>query len=140
MSDRQMLQNSPRSRGLHLGLQPAPAWTAILALVLFSALCIVAGAGKILNLAFPMGAFAVGVLLYFRYPILYIGFSWWILFLTPLIRRLADYRSGFTDPSPILIAPYLVIGITLVTCWQYFPKTARQGGLPFILSFAGVFY
>jgi hypothetical protein len=33
-----------------------------------------------------------------------------------------------------------VIGLTLVTCWQYFPKTARQGGLPFILSFVGVFY
>lgn len=133
------LSRSPRG-GFHLGLQPAPAWTAILALFLFSALLILAGAGKILNLAFPVGSFAVGAFLYFRYPILYIGFSWWMLFLTPLVRRLADYRSGFTDPSPILIAPYLVIGLTLVTVWQYFPKTHRQGGLPFVLSLIGVFY
>lgn len=136
MSDGQILSNSSRSRGL----QPAPAWTAILGLFLFSALCIVAGAGKILNLAFPAGAFAVGAFLYFRYPILYVGFSWWVLFLTAFIRRLADYRGSFTDPSPILTAPYLVLGLTLITCWRYFPKVYRQGGLPFIVSFIGLFY
>jgi hypothetical protein len=100
----------------------------------------VGGAGKILNLAFPAGAFAVGAFLYFRYPILYVGFSWWVLFLTAFIRRLADYRGSFTDPSPILTAPYLVIGLTFITCWQYFPKVYRQGGLAFILSFIGLFY
>jgi hypothetical protein len=101
---------------------------------------IIAGAGKILNLAFPVGSFAVGAFLYFRYPLLYIGFSWWMLFLTPLVRRLADYRSGFTDPSPMLLAPYLVTGLTFITCWRHFPKAYRQGGLAFVLSFVGVFY
>lgn len=126
--------------GFYLGLQPALAWTAILGLCILSALLIMVGAGKILNLAFPMGAFAVGTFLYFRYPLLYIGFSWWMLFLTPLVRRLSDYRGGFTDPSPMLLAPYLVTGLTLITCWRHFPKAYRQGGLPFVLSFVGVFY
>lgn len=127
-------------KGFSLRLQPASAWMAILGLILFSVLFIVAGAGKILNLAFPGGAFAVGIFLYFRYPILYLGFSWWMWFLTPLVRRLADYRSSFTDPSPILLAPYLVLLITLVTLGKHLPKINRQGGLPFILSFIGILY
>ncbi|PSO51332.1 MAG: glucose-6-phosphate isomerase [Cyanobacteria bacterium QH_6_48_35] len=128
-------------KSLQLGLQPAPAWMAILGLVLFSALCILVGAGSVLNLAFPVGALSVGVFLYFRYPILYVGFTWWMWFLAPLVRRLSDYRGGgYTEPSPIMLAPHLVVLVTLVTFWQYLPKTHRQGGLPFILSFAGVFY
>ncbi len=141
MSDRQTLSSrSPKNKGFQLGLQPAPAWMAILGFILFSALCIVAGAGKILNLAFPAGAFAVGIFLYVRYPILYIGFTWWIFFLTPLVRRLADYRSGYTEPSPMLLAPFLVSLVTLATLWKHLPKTHRHGGLPFVLTFVGVFY
>ena len=121
-------------------LQPALAWLFILGFALFSTGLILVGAGNLLNLAFPLGAFAVGVFLYLRYPILYLGFSWWILFLTPLVRRLADYHSGFTDPSPILLSPFLVILVTLATLYKQLPKIHRQGGLPFIFSFAGLFY
>ena len=140
MIHRQILPSHSPTKVFLLSLQPAQAWMAILGLVLFTALCIVVGEGKILNLAFPAGAFAVGVLLYLRYPTIYVGFTWWICFLTPLVRRLADYRSGFTDPSPILLAPYLVILVTLATLWQHLPKTHRHGGLPFVLTFVGVFY
>ncbi len=135
-----MPSSSSHTRGFHLSLQPAPAWTAILSLILFSALCILAGAGSILRLAFPAGAFAVGVFLYLRYPILYLGFTWWILFLIAWVRRLIDYRSGWTDPSPVLLAPYLVIIVTFATFLRHLPKSYRQGGLPFVLCFTGVFY
>jgi hypothetical protein len=127
-------------KGFSLGLEPASAWMSIIGLFLISTLFIVVGAGKVLNIVFPGGALIVGVFLYFRHPILYIGFSWWIWFLTPLVRRLADYRSSFTDPSPILLAPYLVLLITLVTLGKYLPKANSQGGLPFILSFIGLAY
>ena len=124
-----------------LNLRPAFAWAAILAFGIFTSLLILAGAGKILNLVFPAGALAVGVLLYFRAPILYIGFSWWVCLLTPFVRRLVDYRSGvFTDPSPILLAPYLVILVSLITFWKHLPKTYKQDGLPFLLSIAAIFY
>lgn len=59
-----------------LSLQPAPAWTAILALAVITLLGSLAGAGSIMRLLFPLGAFAVGVILYRRYPILYLGFVW----------------------------------------------------------------
>ena len=131
--------HSPQKRFLGI-LQPAPAWTAILGFVFCSVILILVGAGKILNLVFPAGAFVVGVFLYFRAPILYLGFTWWLCFLSPLVRRLADYRSGFTDPSPILLAPFLVFLVTLVTLYQHLPKAHRQGGLPFILCFTSIFF
>lgn len=124
--------------------QPALAWTAIFALVLVTAGGIVAGAGSSLNFIFPAMAVAVGLLLYWRYPILYIGFTWWIFCLSPLVRRLSDYYSGiYSDPSTILLAPYLVALITLITLWYHLPQTYRQGnsgGLPFLLCFAATLY
>ena len=76
-----------------------------------------AGGSKILTITFPLGSFIVGWYLYFRYPSLYIGFVWWILFLTAFVRRYADFRGGaFVDPNPILLAHYaamVVCGHTL---------------------------
>ncbi len=123
-----------------LGLQPTQAWMAILGLVFFSVLCILAGAGSILRLAFPVGSLAVGIFLYVRYPILYIGFTWWMWFLTPLLRRLVDYRSGWDQQGLILLAPFLVTLITFATLLRHLPKSYRIGGLPFVLAFTGVFY
>ena len=128
-------------RGFQLSLQPALAWMAIIGLAIFTVLLVVAGAGKILNYVFPAGAFLVGVFLYFRAPLLYTGFCWWIWFLAPLVRRLADFRGGgFTDPSPILLAPYLVTLVTLITLRKHLPNASRQGGMPFILAIVGTVY
>ncbi len=126
--------------GFTLNLQPASAWTALLGLMIFTILMILAGGGKILNFAFPALAFATGIFLYLRYPVLYLGFSWWMWFLTPLVRRLADYRSSFTDPSPILLAPYLVGLVTFITLWKFPPKIRDREDLPFLLVFMGIFY
>jgi len=128
-------------RGFQLSLQPALAWMAIIGLALLTLLLVVVGAGKILNYVFPAGAFLVGVFLYFRAPLLYTGFCWWIWFLAPLVRRLADFRGGgFTNPSPILLAPYLVTLVTLITLRKHLPTASRQGGMPFILAIIGTVY
>lgn len=116
------------------------AWLAMGLLVVMTALCSATGLGKILNIAFPGGCLAVGALLFFRHPVHYIGFTWWLWFFTPLVRRLADYRSGFVDPSPILLAPHLVTMLSLLTLFAYLPSIYRRGGLPFILALTGVFY
>ena len=140
MSQIQRIPNNSRKQGFSLTLQPQAAWMAILGLLLITALCLAAGLGKVLNIIFPAGSFAVGLFLYLRYPILYVGFTWWVFFLTPFVRRVSDFRSGFTDPSPILIAPPLVAMITIITFYRNLPKAHEQGGLPFILSALGVFY
>jgi hypothetical protein len=135
-----MVLKSTQSRGWNLGLQPAMAWTAILGFVLISALGILAGAGSIVRLIYPVGAFVVAVFLYRKYPILYLGFTWWLWFLTPWVRRLIDFRSGWTEPSIVLLAPFLATLVTLATFIQYLPKLYRRDGLPFFLSFIGVIY
>lgn len=118
----------------------ATAWIVIFVLVVFTLALVLIGAGRILNFAFPAGAFVVGCVLYYRAPLLYVGFSWWIWFLTPLVRRLADYRSGFTDPSPILLAPSLVTLLTLVTVWKHLPRLYYRGAIPFVLTGVGIVY
>ena len=123
-----------------LRFRPALAWVGILGLICITGLGTLAGAGGILRLVFPLGATAVGVLLYVRYPLLYVGFTWWIWFLTPLVRRLIDQRSGWQDPSMVLLAPPLVTLISGVTLLRHLPNAHRQEGLPFILCFASVFY
>jgi hypothetical protein len=126
--------------GVRSLLQPVEAWIAIFSFSLLSLLAILLGAGKVLNIAFPAGASAVGLLLYLRYPILYIGFTWWLWFLTPLVRRLADYHSSFTEPSPILLAPLLVTFISSITLMVNMPKYLRRGGMGFILCFVSICY
>jgi len=121
-------------------LDPAPAWIVILGFSFFTAVCLIAGLGKVLNFAFPTLALVVGIFLYFRAPILYNGFSWWMWFLAPLVRRLADFRSGFSDPSAILFAPYLVALVTLITFFKNLPKAHRVEGIPFVLAATGIFY
>lgn len=140
MSQIQGIPNNSRKQGFSVTLKPQAAWMAILGLLLITALCLAAGLGKVLNIIFPAGSFAVGLFLYLRYPILYVGFTWWVFFLTPFIRRVSDFRSGFTDPSPMLLAPLLVATITIVTFYRNLPKAYDRGGLPFVISAIGVFY
>jgi hypothetical protein len=133
-------RNTSAKKGFSFGLQPAPAWTAILGLVFLTIAAIFAGGGSILRLLFPIASFAVGILLYLRYPALYIGFTWWMWMLTPFVRRIIDYRIGWDSQGLILLAPYLVTFITFFTFVRYLPKSYRMGGLPFIMAGLAVFY
>ena len=115
-------------------------WLAIGALILFTTTCIIIGVGNIIRPAFPLLALIVGLFLYWRYPLLYLGFTWWIWFLTPLVRRLVDYRSGWVDPNIILLAPFLVTLITGITFIKYLPRSYHMGGFPFVIAIFSVFY
>ena len=140
MSQIQGIPNKSGKQGFSLTLQPQAAWIVILGLLLIITLCLVAGLGKVLNIIFPAGCLGVGLFLYLRYPILYVGFTWWVFFMTPFVRRVSDFRSGFTEPSPILLAPLLVAMITIITFYRNLPKAHEQGGLSFVLSATGIFY
>ncbi|MGI0483920.1 O-antigen ligase domain-containing protein [Pantanalinema rosaneae CENA516] len=118
----------------------ALAWSAILGFVAFTALGILAQAGGLMRLLFPAGAFLVAVFLYPRAPQLYLGFAWWIAFLSPFVRRLIDQHSGWVDPSPVLLAPFLVLMVTALAFVRTLPRLSRQGGLPFILAIVAVVY
>ena len=116
------------------------AWMTIQGFVLFVMLCILAGAGRILVLLFPLGSILVGVFLYQRHPVLYVGFTWWLWFLGPLARRLIDYQSGYLTYGPWTLTPQLVTFISLATLIRHLPKWMNQSGLPFILCFLSTLY
>lgn len=140
MSYRKTLLGYSPIKSLLLSLQPVKAWTAILVLASVTALCLLVSAGRLLILAFPTGSFAVGVFLYLRYPILYVGFTWWMWFLAPFVRRLIDYQSGYITPGTWNLAPLLVTSISIATLARQLPRSKKQGNLPFILSLGSVFY
>ncbi|MFP4134828.1 MAG: hypothetical protein ACLFTJ_11830, partial [Halothece sp.] len=140
MSYSQKLLTPSQQLILKLIPQPATAWILILGLFFFTAVGIFVGAGTLLRVVFPLGSLAVGLFLFQKYPIIYISFTFWLYFLTPLIRRLIDYRSSWVNPSPVLLAPPLVALITLLTVVQYLPRMNRRGGLPFLLALGGISY
>ncbi len=126
------------SKGNFLLPQPALAWLSIAGLVLITILCAVIRAGTIIRLIFPAGCFAIGILLYLRYPVLYIGFTWWLWIITPWVRRIVDYQSGWVHPNTILLAPYLVTLVSITTAIKHLPRLLQKDSLPFGLSFLAV--
>jgi hypothetical protein len=102
------------------------------------------GAGaKIVNFVFPAGCLGISYYLYFRHPILYNGFVWWLFFITPFLRRICDWRIGaFTQPSSsyILLSPFLASLVCLHTLYVNLPKTRENGSTPFVIAIAAIFY
>ncbi|MGH7998961.1 MAG: O-antigen ligase domain-containing protein, partial [Brasilonema sp.] len=140
MIQRQLISNTdPTASDIQ---QPPPlyAWIAIGALILFTVAGIAAHAASIVRPGYIVLSFAVAIFLYLRYPPMYVGFTWWIWFITPLVSRLIDYYSTFDESRLLLISQYMVTFVTMYTLVKDLPKFSRKGGLPFILAFIGVVY
>ena len=93
-----------------------------------------------MNYAYLAATLPVGVLLYWRRPGLYIGFTWWLWFLTPEVRRLADYVQGWNPINPVMLAPYLVSALTIFTLVHHLPKLLLNRFFPFVLIGLGLLY
>jgi hypothetical protein len=115
-------------------LPPAALWV-------FTTVLVVAHQGTVLTLAFPVLAIMVGLWLYFVNPVRYIGFMWWLWFLSPEVRRLADFGKGaFTPTSLIQVAPLAVTMISGISLVRYYPLLGQRRGLPLLLALAGIGY
>ena len=96
----------------------AVAWIAVAGLAGFTGLMVLLHGGSVLNLAFTPLAVVVALVLYRFHPPLYVAFVMWIWMLTPLVRRLADWQTGFHSLSPIMVAPQLVTTVSLFSAWS----------------------
>ncbi|MFP3559052.1 glucose-6-phosphate isomerase, partial [Paraburkholderia sp. SIMBA_049] len=97
--------------------------------------------GTVLTLAFPVLSIAVGFWLYFKAPAKYVGYMWWLWFLSPEVRRLADWSKGaFTPTSLIQVAPLAVTMISGLSLIRFYPVLAQRRGLPVLLVLAGLGY
>lgn len=92
----------------------ALAYAALAATALSGAAAFVGPVAGFVGLLYPALALAAAALLLWRKPALYVGFMWWVWFLTPEVRRLVDYRVGYTETSLVMLAPFLVTGAALV--------------------------
>lgn len=117
-----------------------PAWLSISGFAIVTAICCLVPLGAVASLVVPLLSIAVAGFLYFRCPSLYLGFVWWLWFLTPLIRRMIDFRSGYTEPSPILLSPLLASAFTSITFFRSASRSQRYGVLPFVFAIASVGY
>jgi hypothetical protein len=113
---------------------------AILGLVLLVAGCILTSRGGLLNILYPLVTLLVGGLLYTRYPSLYVGFVWWLWFLTPEVRRLVDWQSGYQPESTVALTPFLVTGLTFFTLLRHSPKLQNFPFLPIGMAVVGLLY
>jgi hypothetical protein len=117
----------------------------IIGLIIFYSLCFLAGLGKLLVVLFPLSSFLVAIYFYFKFPSLYISFSFWLLFFSPLIRRLIDYQSGHLTFGPWNLVSLLVSFITIITLVKEFPKIYKNKNYqksysPFAIYFASLLY
>jgi hypothetical protein len=102
------------------------SWVLVLGFAVATLGAVVTGRSSALKYAYPAGALAVGVVLYRYRPVAYPGFVWWLWFLTPLVRRLVDYRLGYDPINLVLTAPVLVTGISVWSLVRHFPKLKRR--------------
>lgn len=116
------------------------AWAVALGFVALVAGGVVAGMGSVLTIVYPAAALLVGTLLYRRNPPLYLGFTWWIWLLTPEVRRLIDYRSGWDATNPVMLAPFVVAVPIFFTLLRHSPKLQLPFYLPMGLVFFGLLY
>lgn len=123
-------------------LDPPEAWCAILAFVGITALGLLSRFSSPLQIVFPAGAIGVALFLFTRHPILYLGFNWWIWFFSPFVSRLVEYQNGWSDNGLrlIILAPYLVASISIISLLNYLPRLPKMGGMAFVLAFSSIVY
>ncbi len=101
----------------------------------------VTGNAKLLIFIFPFLGIVVAGTLYFARPALFMGFVFWIWFITPFIRRIVDYEIGkFTAVNMIMLTPYLVSAITVLSFLRFGLLLKKRLYLPYLLAMLGVMY
>ena len=112
----------------------------MMAFVVLTAGCVALGAAGVLRMAYPAVGLAVAVFLFAKSKPAYVSFTCWMWFLSPLVRRLADYRGGWQETSTILLAPYLVTAVSGLILFTNLRSVARARSIPFVFAFAAILY
>ena len=95
---------------------------------------------ELLNLAYPAAGLFIAGMLYAARPALYVGFVWWIWFITPFIRRVIDYQIGYTSLSLVMLTPFLATSFAFFTVLRYGKLLKERAFAPFALAMLGVTY
>jgi hypothetical protein len=113
---------------------------AVLVMIAIPVLCIAGNQAGLLRMVFPLLSLAVGGFLYFRSKPMYVGLVCWLWFLTPFLRRMADFQGGWSPSSAVLLAPYITAGIsglTLLTSMRHF---GERRALSYVCALVAILY
>jgi hypothetical protein len=91
---------------------------ALLAMGLFVAHCaalVSVGGFSFLQWTYPAFALAVATLLYWISPAHYLAFVWWLLFLSPFVRRIVDFHLSWNWANPINLSPLLAAAVCVLS-------------------------
>jgi hypothetical protein len=104
-------------------------------------LLIVLHQGRLLELTFMPMAVAVSFWLYRRYPAHYLSMVCWLFFLTPEVRRFADYFKGSFNPtSVIMMTPFFAGTLCGLSMLLQYRQLGQRRAIPLVLMLIAVVY
>jgi hypothetical protein len=118
----------------------AQVYSAVLVMIGVPALCMAGGQGGLLRIVFPLLSVMVGAFLLWRSKPVYVGLVFWLWFLTPFLRRVADYQGGWTQSSAVLLAPYITAGIAVFSLLTSFQIFHSRRSVPYVCAFVAIGY
>jgi hypothetical protein len=116
------------------------SWIAIAAFSVVTLAMLAGLGGRAANIGFAAAAVATGGFLLQRSPVMYSSFSLWIWFLTPFIRRVLDYRHGWSPTSPALLAPPVVAALSILTLMRHAKELRGRLFAPYLLILGALAY
>lgn len=113
---------------------------AVIGLVILIAGCYFVGAIGAMRVGYPLACFGVAIWLYTRSRPKYVAFTCWIWFLSALVRRFADFKGGYQEPSMVLLAPYLVTAVSGIDLFTRMRDLLKPRSIPFVCAFVAILY
>jgi hypothetical protein len=113
---------------------------ALLVIVGIPILCILGDQAGILRIIFPPLSVLVGAFLLWRSKPAYLGLVCWLWFLTPFLRRITDFQGGWTQSSPVLLAPYITAGLSGLSLLPSLRCLCSRRTLPHVCALVAVVY
>ncbi|WP_321961116.1 hypothetical protein [Paraburkholderia sp. J7] len=112
-----------------------------MAMFLLTFALILAHQGRLLEMTFmPMGC-AVAYWLYRRYPAHYLSYVCWLFFLTPEVRRFADFFNGaFNSTSMIMMTPFVAASLCGISMVLNYRLLGQRRAAPLIMLLIAVAY
>lgn len=130
----------PRTADAPARTYRAQTFSALAVMVLIPALSIAAGQAGLLRVVFPALTLVIAIFLFWRSKPLYVGLVFWLWFVTPFLRRMADFQSGWQAQSAVLLAPYLAAGVSVFTLLTSLRDLGNRRSVPFVCALAAILY
>jgi hypothetical protein len=95
----------------------------------------------LLNYYYPVASLVIAFWFYWEMPAFYLGFVWWIWFLTPFVRRIIDFQLGYYSLDPLsMLTPFVVVMLTVFTFFRYGRRLMERVYRPFLLALLSILY